>query len=77
MARWVILRGEEGGRSRVFLFYDNLVTGKRFKCGDNHPSATDEMVVDWIFSYGQPAYGDQFLLSDGSVFVYQRNRAQA
>jgi hypothetical protein len=62
-------RGNEG----TAVFYDNLVTGMRYPLGRLSSDVPDQMIVDWIFKFGGPAYGDRIRLSDGSQFFYKKS----
>jgi hypothetical protein len=71
MAQWLIVRDGKG-REAVTVFYDNLVTGMRYKLGNLSSDVPDPMIFDWIFKFGGPAYGDRIRGSDGSVFYFKR-----
>jgi hypothetical protein len=77
MARWVIVRSEKGGPEAVSLFYDNLLTGMRYPLGKLGSDVPDNMILDWIFKHGGPAYGDQIRLSDGTRFIFAAPAAGA
>jgi hypothetical protein len=70
MARWMILRHGRGNQ-QVEVVYENLITGLRYGLGKTSSDVTDDMIVEWIFTYGGPAYGDTIRLSDGSRLVYK------
>lgn len=70
MARWLIHRTGRGNDS-IVVYYDNLITGMRYPLGKLSSDIPDDMIVDWIFSHGDPAYGDRIQLSDGTMFVFR------
>jgi hypothetical protein len=70
MASWIIFR-DGRGKDTITLYYINHVTGMRYTCGKESSDVPDQMLVDWIFRFGNPAYGDQIKLSDGTSFFYR------
>jgi hypothetical protein len=72
MARWSIVRSGRGNEA-VSVFYDNLVTGMRYPLGKLSSDVNDQMILDWIFNHGDPAYGDEIRLSDGSRIFFKKS----
>lgn len=73
MARWLIER--QGGRwavDGVRVFYDNLVTKKRYHLGKLSTDVPDSMIAEWIINHGGIALGDVVQLSDGSTLRYTK-----
>jgi hypothetical protein len=69
MARWLIQRTHRGNGG-ISVFYDNLVTGMRWPLGKLSSDVSDDMIVEWIFKHGGPAYGDRIQLSNGHHLTY-------
>jgi hypothetical protein len=76
MARWLIQRTARGNDG-ITVFYDNLVTKMRYELGKLSSDVPDSMIVDWIFAYGDPAYGDAIVLSDGTFLTFHAPEASA
>lgn len=72
LAKWVIQREPRRGNGALKLFYDNLVTGKRYLLGEQASDVPDEMVVEWVLLYGGPGEHDLIVLSDGNELLYTK-----
>lgn len=70
MASWIVVR-EGKGREAVTVYYLNHVTNMRYVLGKLDSCVPDQMVLDWIFNHGDPAYGDRIQLSDGNAFHFR------
>lgn len=74
MANWVIERLESG---EAAVYHDNLHTGRRWNCGTVEADIPDEAILEWLYEYARPAYGDRIVLSDGRSFYFQAAPAAA
>lgn len=72
MARWMIIRDEGKGADKVRLVYQNLVTGLDYNLGRVGSDVPDSMLIDWIFTNGNPDFGDRIRASDGTEYQFQR-----